>query len=111
MISIICVYNDEATLKENLVSSLKKQDTDYELILVDNAKNNFRSLPRSPRHRYYRSIWRVNELRNKGYKVHGLILRTRFQNAIGEFFDYVAKLISWYQPRISGILVAVKKGV
>lgn len=45
--SIICVYNDETILKVNLVHSLKKQDMDYELILVDNRKNDFRSLPKA----------------------------------------------------------------
>ena len=47
MISIICVYNDEVTLKANLLSSLKKQDAEYELILIDTTKNNFESLPKA----------------------------------------------------------------
>jgi hypothetical protein len=47
MISVVCVYNDEGVLKANLLSSLKKQDAEYELILVDNTKGIFQSLPKA----------------------------------------------------------------
>ncbi|MEM2145656.1 MAG: glycosyltransferase family A protein [Candidatus Jordarchaeaceae archaeon] len=43
MISLIVVYNDGTMLKENLLRSLEKQDSKYELILVDNKKNAFDS--------------------------------------------------------------------
>lgn len=45
MISVIVVYNDWAMLRENLLRSLEKQDTKYELILVDNTKNDFAGYP------------------------------------------------------------------
>lgn len=75
--------------------------------LVITVVNN--GFPRGPRYRYYRSIWRINELRNKDYKVYGLVPRIRFQNTIEKLFDYVVKLFSWYLPCISGILLAVKR--
>lgn len=43
MMSIICVYNNKEILDEYLVKSLSKQDVEYELILVDNRKNEFSS--------------------------------------------------------------------
>ncbi len=36
MFSIICIFNDEKTLKLNLLQSLNFQKTSFELILVDN---------------------------------------------------------------------------
>jgi hypothetical protein len=47
MISVICVYNDEKVLRANLLSSLRRQDAKYELILVDNTKGTFKSLPKA----------------------------------------------------------------
>jgi hypothetical protein len=44
MISIVCVFNDQKTLELNLLQSLKQQNIDYELILIDN-KNNASFLP------------------------------------------------------------------
>ena len=41
MISIICVYNNVSSLDEFLLSSLKNQSIDYELILLDNTKKKF----------------------------------------------------------------------
>lgn len=41
--SIICVYNNEKILNENLLCTLEKQSVDYELILVDNRENKFSS--------------------------------------------------------------------
>lgn len=43
MISIICVYNNKEILEEFLLTSLKAQSTDYELILMDNTNNMFKS--------------------------------------------------------------------
>lgn len=43
MMSIICVYNNRSILEENLIGSLEKQGGDYELILIDNRKNEFKS--------------------------------------------------------------------
>lgn len=43
MISIICVYNNEDVLNKFLLKSLKDQTKDYELILLDNQENNFKS--------------------------------------------------------------------
>lgn len=42
-ISIICVYNNNEVLDSQLLSSLKKQNIDYEFIGIDNAKNKFNS--------------------------------------------------------------------
>ena len=50
MISIICVFNDENILNLNLLDSIKNQDTKYELILVDNRKNQFKSLTEALNH-------------------------------------------------------------
>ena len=43
MISVICVYNDHDVLDEYLLGSLEKQESSYELILVDNTPNKFKS--------------------------------------------------------------------
>ena len=47
MISIICVYDDENVLRANLLNSLKNQSAEYELILVDNTRGLFKSLPKA----------------------------------------------------------------
>lgn len=43
MISIICVYNNEALLNNCLLQSLKSQSVEYELILLNNTNNKFHS--------------------------------------------------------------------
>lgn len=43
MISIVCVYNNKEILNKFLINSLKNQTADYELILVDNTQNRFKS--------------------------------------------------------------------
>lgn len=43
MISIICCSNNLTTYKEMLLKSLETQDTEYEIILVDNTEGKFRS--------------------------------------------------------------------
>ena len=43
MISIVCVFNDKKVLNEYLLESLKNQTAHYELILIDNTKNKFKS--------------------------------------------------------------------
>lgn len=43
MISIICVYNNKNILIDYLLKSLKNQNKDYELILIDNSKWKFKS--------------------------------------------------------------------
>lgn len=45
MISIVCVINDEQIFRENLMRSLSNQDTKYQLIIVNNQKNRFSSIP------------------------------------------------------------------
>lgn len=42
MISVVCVYNNKEILEEYLLKSLEKQ-ANYELILIDNSKGNFKS--------------------------------------------------------------------
>ncbi len=41
--SIICVYNNQEILDKYLIKSLKMQSENYELILVDNRDNRFKS--------------------------------------------------------------------
>ena len=43
VISIICVFNDKKILNKYLLESLKDQTAHYELILIDNTKNKFKS--------------------------------------------------------------------
>lgn len=43
MISIVCVFNNAKVLDEYLQKSLKNQTADYELILIDNTDNKYRS--------------------------------------------------------------------
>lgn len=43
MISVVCVYNDENILNKNLIKSLKNQNSEYELILIDNTQKKFNS--------------------------------------------------------------------
>lgn len=43
MISIVCVYNDQDILNKYLINSLNNQNSDYELILVDNSCGRFKS--------------------------------------------------------------------
>lgn len=43
MFSIICVYNNQKILDNCLLKSLEKQETDYNLILIDNRENKFSS--------------------------------------------------------------------
>lgn len=43
MISVVCVYNDEQTLRDNLLKGLENQTREYELILVDNRHGVFSS--------------------------------------------------------------------
>lgn len=42
-ISIICVYNNKEQLETCLLSSLKRQNVDYELVLVDGSNGKFSS--------------------------------------------------------------------
>ena len=41
MFSIICCYNDKKILEDFLLSSLKEQTEDYQLLLIDNTQNEF----------------------------------------------------------------------
>ena len=43
MISVVCVYNNEKTLKEVLLRSLKGQTVEFELITLDNRDGRFKS--------------------------------------------------------------------
>lgn len=45
MISIVCVYNNRQVLESYLLKSLNIQSAEYELILIDNTDNNFKSAP------------------------------------------------------------------
>jgi hypothetical protein len=50
MISIVCVYNDEAVLKRFLLKSLQNQTAKYELILEDNTRSRFSSAAQALNH-------------------------------------------------------------
>ena len=43
MISIVCAYNNKKILDNFLLKSLKNQSVDYELILMNNTENRFKS--------------------------------------------------------------------
>lgn len=43
MISVVCVYNNKKILNNFLLKSLKNQSVDYELILINNTANKFKS--------------------------------------------------------------------
>lgn len=43
MFSIICVYNNREILNNYLLKSLENQRTEYELILIDNTENRYKS--------------------------------------------------------------------
>lgn len=45
MISIACVADDRKVLGTNLLASLRKQNVDFELLVVDNTKGQFASIP------------------------------------------------------------------
>jgi glycosyltransferase involved in cell wall biosynthesis len=39
MITIICVFNDQRSLELNLLKSIRTQNVNYELVLIDNCRN------------------------------------------------------------------------
>lgn len=43
MISVVCIYNNKKILDDYLFKSLKKQTVNYELILIDNIKEKYKS--------------------------------------------------------------------
>ena len=43
MISIVCTYNNKAILNSYLLKGLEKQDSNYELILIESSKTDFKS--------------------------------------------------------------------
>jgi len=43
MISVVCVYNNEKSLKDYLLRSLNRQSCEYEPILLDNSQGQFQS--------------------------------------------------------------------
>lgn len=50
MISVVCVYNNRQILNNCLIKSLKKQNCDSELILIDNTHNKFNSAAKALNH-------------------------------------------------------------
>lgn len=50
MFSIVCVFNNQRTLDEYLIQSLNRQSALYELILVDNTRNNYHSAANALNH-------------------------------------------------------------
>ena len=47
MISVVCVYNNEQSLKDNLLNGLEEQTSRYESIMIDNTKGRFKSAAES----------------------------------------------------------------
>lgn len=47
MISVICVVNDKEVFESNLLASLREQDVDFELLVVDNTTGQFSSIPKA----------------------------------------------------------------
>ena len=47
MISVVCVVNDRPVFESNLLASLKQQDTEYELVKVENDRGQFSSIPKA----------------------------------------------------------------
>jgi hypothetical protein len=90
---------------EDLLSALEEISRRV-VVMVPN-----KGLPLSSKLRYYRSIWSVDELRDKGYKVYGvgLVTKLRIRGLLRKPLDYVANLMLWRLPRVARILVAVKK--
>lgn len=43
VVSVICVYNKKNVLEEQLLRGISLQNADYELVLVDNSRNEFSS--------------------------------------------------------------------
>ena len=50
MISVVCVYNNEKTLNDYLLKSLKNQTVDYELIALDNTEGKYKSAAEALNH-------------------------------------------------------------
>ncbi len=50
MISVVCVYNNEETLKNVLLKSLKRQTADFDLIALDNRSGRFGSAAEALNH-------------------------------------------------------------
>jgi GT2 family glycosyltransferase len=50
MISIVCVYSNERTLREVLLESLQRQTVEFQLITIDNTGNKYRSAAEALNH-------------------------------------------------------------
>lgn len=50
MISVVCVYNDREALDAYLLKGLETQTTDYDLVLIDNTRRQFRSAAEALNH-------------------------------------------------------------
>jgi hypothetical protein len=79
--------------------------------IVISVPNN--GLPIDPAYRCYRSVWSVDELRRKGYKVYGFGLRIEVKSLgiFGKFLNYIMNPISRHLPYISKVLIATKKSM
>jgi len=79
--------------------------------IVISVPNN--GLPIDPAYRYYRSVWSVDELKSKGYKVYGFGLRIEVKSLgiFGKFLNYIMNPISRHLPYISKVLIATKKSM
>jgi hypothetical protein len=50
MISVVCVFNNRNILEESLLKSLEEQECEYDLNLVDNTQNQFKSAAEALNH-------------------------------------------------------------
>lgn len=57
-ISIICVYNNSEQVNDCLLRGLKKQNVDYELILLDGANGKFKSCAAALNEGVKKKFWR-----------------------------------------------------
>lgn len=93
--SIICVYNDEEVLEKYLLESLKTQNEEYELILIDNRNHEFNSA--------------ASALNYGGKKAKGEILLFVHQDV--EFYENNLKDIKYYFENCQNLGIAGVQGV
>lgn len=95
LISIICVFNNKDILEKYLLKSLKTQEEEYELILIDNRKNKFTSA--------------ASALNYGGKKAKGELLLFVHQDI--EFYEDNLKDIIYYYKNTDKLGIAGVTGV
>ncbi len=95
LISIICVYNNKEVLDKYLLESLKTQNEEYELVLIDNRNNKFSSA--------------ASALNYGGKKAKGELLFFVHQDV--EFYENNLKDIKYYFKKCENLGIAGVQGV